>query len=101
MESIFPVLLTQGPLGVISGIFIWLYLAERKRANTQQDCHTKQLESLRAAHYERLDGVRQAQISREQEVARTLDEYGRSVVEALATTEMLARELRRSNYERG
>jgi hypothetical protein len=88
-------LLTQGPLGIIAGLFLWLYLLERKRGNKLTTDHAKELMDQREAHFQRLDGVRQAQISREQEVARTLDEYGRSVVIAIDQTSFLANEIRR------
>lgn len=81
-------LLSQGPLGLVAGIFVWLYLSERKRANEQKETYTKEL-----------DQVRQHQIQREQEIAQTLESYGKSVVEAVDRCTFLAEELRRVNDE--
>jgi hypothetical protein len=59
--------------------------------------HNEELRDVRERHYQQLDTVRQAQIQREQEVARTLEEYGRSIVEAVERVTFLAEELRRFN----
>lgn len=101
MDNALTLLLSQGPIGIIAGIFVWLYLAERKSANEHSKRHNEELRQLREENYVRLDQVRQAQIAREQEIARTLDEYGRSVVEAVDRAAFLAEELRRlSRYGR-
>lgn len=87
-------LLSQGPVGLIAGLFVWLYLKERKE---HADLRTKKEDENKAdreTHYKQLDAVRQAQINREAEVAQTLDEYGRSVVTAVEQTASLAKELR-------
>jgi hypothetical protein len=88
------ILLSQGPLGIIAGIILWLYLAEKKRNHDLN----KYLDVLREENYRKIDEVRQQQISREQEVAKTLDEYGRSVVLAVDQTAYLAKELRRMTH---
>lgn len=84
-------LLSQGPLGIIAGIILWLYLAEKRRTKELNEL----LDTLRENHFRRLDEVRQQQIAREQEVARTLDEYGRSVVAAVDQTAYIVKEFRR------
>jgi hypothetical protein len=78
-------------------------LATNKSLN---DKHAEKIEELnvtikaaRERQYEQLDGVRQAQIMREQEVAQTLKEYGKSVVSAIDQTTFIARELRRNHGE--
>lgn len=101
MENALTLLISQGPVGVIAGVFIWLYLAERKSANEQMKTHNEELRQLREDNYQKLDVIRQTQISREQEIAKTLDEYGRSVVESVDRAAFLAEELRRlSRYGR-
>ena len=95
MPELLTILVSQGPLGILSSIFVWLYLAERKRANETTISNNVELTHLREEHYEKLDAVRRSQIAREQEIAKTLEEYGRGVVEAIDRSAFLAEELRR------
>ena len=80
----------------------------RQLASNKADvkAHAEELATLnetiktdRGNQYEQLDGVRQAQIAREQEVAQTLKEYGKSVVIAIDQTTVIAQELRRHRGE--
>ena len=87
-EWLLPIL-TQSGLGITAAVFIKLYLSERKTANAQLQTHNSALDAVRKVHYEQLDGVRAEQIAREREVAKTLDEYGKSVVEAVEQRELL------------
>jgi len=73
---------------------------------TDAEAHAVKLAELnetikaeRENQYTQLDTIRQAQITREQEIARTLKEYGKSVVIALDQTTYLAKELRRDHGE--
>jgi hypothetical protein len=95
MENILPVLLQQGSLGIVASIFIYLYLNER---NKNQELQNK-ISTTYEHHYRKLDEVRQAQIEREQEVAQTLEAYGKGVVEAVRHTTAVADELRRLHHE--
>ncbi len=92
-EWLLPIL-TQSGLGITAAVFIKLYLSERKTANEQLQTHNSALDEVRKVHYEQLDGVRAEQIAREREVANTLEEYGRSVVEAIERTAMLVEDRR-------
>jgi dihydroxyacetone kinase-like predicted kinase len=99
-------ILTQGPLGIVAGLFIWLFmrqLALNKIESTAHDAEIKALNETikteRENQYKTLDGVREAQIAREREVAQTLKEYGQSVVIAVDQTAIIAQELRRSRGE--
>ena len=99
-------ILTQGPLGVVAGLFIWLFI--RQLATNKKDAkdHATELATLNKAinaerdnQYKTLDEVREAQIAREQEIAKTLKEYGKSVVIAIDQTAVIAQELRRNRGE--
>jgi dihydroxyacetone kinase-like predicted kinase len=99
-------ILTQGPLGIVAGLFIWLFIRQLTNNKTQTEAHAAEIKELngiikteRERQYEQLDGVRQVQIIREQEIARTLKEYGKSVVVALDQTTLIAQELRRRRGE--
>lgn len=99
-------ILTQGPLGIVAGIFIWLFLSELKNNKELTKQHAHEIEELytklngeRENQYVLLDGVRQAQIAREQDVAQTLKEYGKSVVIAIDQTTLIAQELRRAKHD--
>ena len=96
MEEVLTLLVSQGPLGMVAALFIGLYLQERKRNTDQTTGQAAELARIREVHYDKLDTIRQSQISREQEVAKTLEEYGRGVVEAIDRTAFLAQELRRT-----
>lgn len=83
-------ILTQGPLGIVAGLFIWLYVRELSLSRNTTKEHAEDIAALnttlqteRDRQYAQLDEVRLAQIAREQEVARTLKEYGKSVLTAL------------------
>ena len=99
-------LLAQGPLGLIAGLFVWLYLSERKSHAAAAKEHATTLKTLNAKHADetltarehhfiQLDSVRQVQISREQEVATNLQDYGETVVEAIDQATKLVEEIRR------
>lgn len=95
-------ILTQGPLGIVAGLFIWLFLRQLGSNKALTDSHTAKIAEMhetikeeRENQYAQLDAVRQAQITREQEVAQTLKEYGKSVVIALDQTTFIAKELGR------
>jgi hypothetical protein len=92
-------LLSQGPLGLVAGLFVYLYLNERSMRNTERTECEKKAKEQREKQADELDEVRQTQIAREREMAKTLQEYGTSVVQAIEQAEFLARELRRA-YER-
>jgi len=103
-------LLTQGPVGLVAGLFVWLYLAERKRNNALvlaqasqlkvvNELHNDMVTQMRDQHADQLDDVRQCQISREQEMAHSLHEYGESVVEAIDQATKLVREIRRQRHD--
>jgi hypothetical protein len=87
-------LLSQGPVGLVAALFVWLYLNERKENAALRTKKEEENRADRELHYKQLDAVRQAQINRESEIAQTLDEYGRSVVTAVEQTSSLAKELR-------
>lgn len=88
-------LLSQGPMGLVAGLFVWLYLNERRRTQDAVKTAEEENKKLREKYYEQLDGVRKSQISREQEISAALEEYGRSVIAAVDQTTFLAKELRR------
>jgi hypothetical protein len=88
-------ILSNGPMGLVAGIFIYLYLNLQKQRDADAKSHSEELAKLRKEHADKLDGVRESQISREQEISRTLEEYGRSTVVAVDQTTFLAKELRR------
>jgi hypothetical protein len=88
-------LLSQGPMGLVAGLFLWLYLSERKRATDTTRKAEEENRLQREKHYEQLDGVRKSQIAREQEISGTLEQYGRSCIAAVEQTTFLAQELRR------
>lgn len=89
-------LTTQGPLGIISVVFIWLYLNERNRNHELLVKNAQLLEE----HRDKLDAVRVAQIGREQEVSATLKEYGEGLVEAVDRAAFIAEEIRRKENGR-
>lgn len=91
MPEIVSLLLTQGALGVLAAVFLVLYLQERKRNNELQIT----LQNQREEYTKKVDTVRVSQLEREREIAKTLDEYGRSVVLAVDQTAMIAQEIRR------
>lgn len=88
-------LLSQGPMGLVAGLFVWLYLSERRRATESSRKADEESRLQREKHYEQLDGVRKSQIAREQEISGTLEQYGRSCITAVEQTTFLAQELRR------
>jgi len=88
-------LLSQGPMGLVAGLFLWLYLNERKRATDSIRRADEESKAQREKHYEQLDGIRKSQIAREQEISTTLEQYGRSCINAVEQTTFLAQELRR------
>lgn len=99
-------ILTQGPLGIVAGLFIWLFLKQLSINKTESTAHDAEIKALnetikteRENQYKTLDGVREGQIAREQEVAQTLKEYGKSVVTAVDQTAVIAGELRRRRGE--
>lgn len=99
MPEAIALLISQGPLGLVAGLFVYLYLNERKQRHEDQKAAEKELHEQRDRYYSELDKVRRSQIDREREVAKTLEEYGRGIVQALDQSEFLAKELRRM-YER-
>lgn len=95
MPEFVTMVLANGPMGLVAGIFIYLYLKEQAKRDLENKEHADELDKIRKAHADKLDGVREAQIMREQEIARTLEEYGRSIVVAVDQATFLAKELRR------
>lgn len=91
MENALTVILQQGPLGAITVLFIYLYLSERSK---NSDLQVKVAE-IHKHNYETLDKVRESQIRREQEVAATLEEYGKGVIQAVHHSTVVSEELRR------
>ena len=91
MDAIVTTFLQQGPLGLIAGLFIFLYMQERTK-NTE--LQTK-INEIQQHNYATLDHVRESQIKREQEVAGTFEEYGKGVIEAVHHATLVAEELRR------
>ncbi len=96
MEQVVAVLMQQGPLGTIAVLFIYLYLAERTK---NADLHTH-IGDIHKHNYETLDKVRESQIRREQEIARTQEEFGKGVIEAIQQTTVVSEELRRLYHVR-
>jgi len=91
MEQALSLLVQQGPLGLVAGLFVYLYLHERAK-NT--DLQNKIIE--REQHnYATLDKIRESQIRREQEIAQTLEGYGKGVIEAVHHSTVVVEELRR------
>jgi uncharacterized membrane protein len=82
-------------MGLVAGLFIWLYLSERKRASADADKADEENRAQRERHFQQLDDIRKSQIAREQEISATLEQYGRSCVAAVEQTMFLAKELRR------
>ena len=82
-------------MGLVAGLFIWLYLNERKRASSAANRSDEENRAQREKHFQQLDDIRKSQIAREQEISATLEQYGRSCVNAIEQTAYLARELRR------
>lgn len=96
IDKIAVIFFQQGPLGLIAGLFVYLYFNERSKHNESQ---TKLIDAHKH-HYETLDKIRENQIRREQEVAHTLEEYGKGVIEAVQNSTIVAEELRRLHHER-
>jgi len=99
-------ILTQGPLGIVAGLFIWLFIRQLAANKAEAAAHDTEIKALnetikkeREDQYKTLDGVRETQIAREKEVAQTLKEYGKSVVIAIDQTAIIAQELRRRRGE--
>lgn len=91
MDQALAILLQQGPLGAIAVLFVYLYLSERSKNSDLQI----QIAAIHKHNYETLDKVRESQIRREQEVARTLEEYGQGVIQAVHHSTVVSEELRR------
>lgn len=91
MENALTVILQQGPLGAITVLFIYMYLSERSK---NSDLQVK-ISEIHKHNYETLDKVRESQIRREQEVASTLEEYGKGVIQAVHHSTVVSEELRR------
>ncbi len=99
MPEAITLLVSQGPLGLVAGLFVYLYLNERTQRNTDRKDSEKELKAQQDKQAKELDDVRLTQIAREREMAQTLTEYGAGVVQSIEQAEFLARELRRM-YER-
>lgn len=90
------ILLSQGPLGLICALLLWLFLAERKKAATEQTARLHTVEK----HHDEIDIIRLAQIEREKTFSKTLEDYGHSVLIALDRINFLSEELRKIYNER-
>jgi hypothetical protein len=86
-------LLTYGPLGIISGILLKMYLEEKKQAVEKIEALNKTIQDLLKRHSETLQNISAAQNDREKEVNLMLKDYGKSVVDALDQAHALAERL--------
>ena len=84
-------LISQGPLGLLACVFLWLYIQERKKlGKREKDCT-----ECRERQHTSVDTIRLSQIDREKEFTKTLEDYGRQLADAVERAEFLATELRR------
>lgn len=93
MAELITALLTYGPLGIISGILLKMYLEEKKRAAEKIEALNKTIQDLLQRHSETLQDISAAQNSREEDVNRMLKDYGQGVVDAVEQTHSLAERL--------
>jgi len=93
VAAIITALLTYGPLGIISGILLKMYLEEKKQSKADIEALNKRIQTLLHAHSETLQGISVEQTNREKEVNRLLKEYGQGVVDAVDQTHSLAERL--------
>lgn len=91
MEAVITAIAQQGPLGLIAGLFIYLYMSEKKKNSDLQN----KVAEIHKYNYDTLDKVRESQIAREQEVTATLEAYGKGVIEAVQHASTVVDELRR------
>lgn len=93
MAELITALLTYGPLGIISGILLKMYLEEKKQSVEKIEALNAKIQDLLKSHTEALQNISAAQTTREKAVNQMLKDYGQSVVDALEQTHSLAERL--------
>lgn len=93
MAELITALLTYGPLGIISGILLKMYLEEKKLAVEKIEALNETIQDLLKRHNETLQDISAAQNDREKDVNRMLKDYGQGVVDAVEQTHSLAERL--------
>lgn len=90
MAELITALLTYGPLGIISGILLKMYLEEKRaHAEDNKKLNTK-IQELLEKHNDELEEIRELQTEREKQHNKMLKDYGQSVVDAVDQTSQLA-----------
>lgn len=97
MDQALSELLQHGILGLVAALFVYLYMHERAKNTELQN----KLIEREQHNYSTLDKIRESQIKREQEVAQTLEGYGKGVLEAVHHSTVVVEELRRLYDGRG
>lgn len=90
MAELITALLTYGPLGIISGVLLKMYLAEKETRQTREKELTEKIETILSKHAQDLKDLYDTQNQREKEVNRMLKDYGQGVVDAVEQTHDLA-----------
>lgn len=112
-DQIVQALLSHGSVGIIAGIFVWLYIRElgehqktRDKAQKDTESHAKEKHDLMHAHaalerglYEQVNELREAHAIRERESLRTIEFFSKSTVEAVEELGRIAQAMRKA-YER-
>lgn len=91
--EIITALFTYGPLGIISGILLKLYIQERHQSKKDIAELNGRIQEMLERHAEALDSIRTAQTAREKEVSNMLQDYGNSVVNAVEQVHALGERL--------
>lgn len=90
MAELITALLTYGPLGIISGILLKMYLAEKQARTDDNKKLNKTIQDLLEKHNTDLENLRSIFSEREKEYNQTLKEYGKSVVDSIEQVSQLA-----------
>lgn len=90
MAELITALLTYGPLGIISGVLLKMYLKEKQDHADDNKKLNDKIQELLEKHNDELERVRAAQTEREKQVNKMLKDYGQSVVDAVGQTSQLA-----------
>lgn len=83
MAALITALLTYGPLGIISGVLLKMYMEEKKSSVTNIAALNAKIVELVQQHAQTVQDISEAHILREKEVNQMLKDYGQSVVDAV------------------
>lgn len=93
MAELITALLTYGPLGIISGVLLKMYVEEKKQAVEKVEALNKTIQELLTRHSATLQDISAAHLAREKNVNQMLKDYGQSVVDAVEQNHSLAERL--------